>query len=341
MLAVIGGREDVVRVLCAAGADAALKDSLGLTVYDWAERRGFHELARLFEAAHRDASNSQPPAPVRSEPDRSASTKDKVTVRPHEEDKSQRWLAGVKKRWQEEELRDQQKSAAPEQMQNTPPVAPIIPSPIKPKSIEPKIVEVDTRSIAEEPVTAEPPPVTYSPTPVSKQQVESPATSFITPGTLQLSGSASAEEELASRKTWIWLLLLLVFCLSAAASFYVITYVSKKSDRVAVSELPEPIPQEVIPNLKSSIVLSSELVGKELSLPEPDYPTRAKNQGIGGTVVVRVRVNRRGRVVLARSVGGNWQLRAAAIEAATNAKFDPTKMPLRDVQGTISYTFTP
>ncbi len=51
MLAGIFGRDEIVSLLLAAGADVRLKDSLGLTATEWSVRRGFSNIAQLIDNA--------------------------------------------------------------------------------------------------------------------------------------------------------------------------------------------------------------------------------------------------------------------------------------------------
>jgi len=84
------------------------------------------------------------------------------------------------------------------------------------------------------------------------------------------------------------------------------------------------------------------LNSKAISLPKPVYPAVAKAAKASGTVVVQVLVDENGNVVSARAVSGHPLLQQAAVAAARNAKFAPTKLggkPVK-VSGTINYTFT-
>ncbi|MBD0370535.1 MAG: VWA domain-containing protein [Pyrinomonadaceae bacterium] len=83
------------------------------------------------------------------------------------------------------------------------------------------------------------------------------------------------------------------------------------------------------------------LNGRALSLPKPDYPATARAVGASGLVVIEVTVDETGKVIAARLVSGHPMLKAAAIAAAKQARFAPTKLsgqPVR-VTGTINYNF--
>jgi TonB family protein len=92
-------------------------------------------------------------------------------------------------------------------------------------------------------------------------------------------------------------------------------------------------------------VVGGALVGAELNVTDPEYPTEAagKNhrEGISGTVTVVVQVNRKGKVISTHVFDGDWPLRMAATKAARKATFAPEKLDGkgRVVTGTITYTF--
>jgi Ca-activated chloride channel family protein len=83
------------------------------------------------------------------------------------------------------------------------------------------------------------------------------------------------------------------------------------------------------------------LNGKALSLPKPDYPASARAAGASGVVIVEVTVDETGRVTAARAVSGHPMLRIAAVSAARQARFAPTKLSGQPVKvtGTITYNF--
>lgn len=83
------------------------------------------------------------------------------------------------------------------------------------------------------------------------------------------------------------------------------------------------------------------LNGKAVSKPQPAYPALAKAARASGTVTVQVTVDETGSVVAAEAVSGPPLLRAAAVQAARQAKFSPTLLsgePVR-VSGVLTYNF--
>jgi len=83
------------------------------------------------------------------------------------------------------------------------------------------------------------------------------------------------------------------------------------------------------------------LNNKAVSLPLPPYPPIAKAAHASGSVKVQVTIDEEGNVVSAQAVSGHPLLQAAAVAAARQAKFSPTKLsgqPTK-VQGVVVYTF--
>ena len=85
------------------------------------------------------------------------------------------------------------------------------------------------------------------------------------------------------------------------------------------------------------------LNGKAITLPKPAYPPIAKSAKASGLVVVAVTIDEMGDVVEANATSGHELLRAAAVEAARQAKFAPTKLSGQPVKvtGSITYNFVP
>lgn len=89
------------------------------------------------------------------------------------------------------------------------------------------------------------------------------------------------------------------------------------------------------------VVEGGILNGHAISKPRPSYPNAAKQQGVGGTVVVYILVDEEGKVIEANAQCGHPLLAKAAIEAARGARFTPTTLsglPVK-VSGVITYNF--
>ena len=87
-------------------------------------------------------------------------------------------------------------------------------------------------------------------------------------------------------------------------------------------------------------VVGGPLAGAENNVPRPAFPENARRRGVSGAITVVVRVNRAGKVISWRTLEGDSQLRAAALKAAKQATFSPSKLPgTGEVVGTITYNF--
>jgi periplasmic protein TonB len=108
---------------------------------------------------------------------------------------------------------------------------------------------------------------------------------------------------------------------------------------VAITEkAPEP---PVVKPPTTQRVTSIVLSGKATSLPQPMYPTIAKQAHVQGPVSIQILVSEEGRVISAQVVSGNGMLITAAKEAAMRARFSPTMLngqPVK-IQGVITYNF--
>ena len=88
---------------------------------------------------------------------------------------------------------------------------------------------------------------------------------------------------------------------------------------VETSTLPSMTPGDLITAEGPGVELPSLL-----SLPEPDYPRRARRRGIEGRIVVKVLVDENGKVLQAIAPGRDEHgFLAAAREAARGARFEP------------------
>lgn len=85
------------------------------------------------------------------------------------------------------------------------------------------------------------------------------------------------------------------------------------------------------------------LNGKAISLPLPVYPPIALAAKASGSVTVQITIDEDGNVISAQADSGHPLLRAAAVTAAREAKFSPTRLsgqPVK-VQGVVIYNFSP
>jgi len=92
----------------------------------------------------------------------------------------------------------------------------------------------------------------------------------------------------------------------------------------------------------AGVISGGVLNGKAISMPAAEYPPIAKQAHASGAVTVQVTVDEGGNVILAKAVAGHPLLQAAAVAAARQAKFAPTRLsgqPVK-VQGVLIYNFT-
>jgi TonB family protein len=85
----------------------------------------------------------------------------------------------------------------------------------------------------------------------------------------------------------------------------------------------------------------STLRDKATKIVEAIYPEEAKKEGIKDHVVVEVMIDKKGKVLSARALYGHLLLREAALEAARQWEFTPTKLNGKAVKvvGTITFHF--
>jgi periplasmic protein TonB len=109
--------------------------------------------------------------------------------------------------------------------------------------------------------------------------------------------------------------------------------------RVAIAD--EPPPPEAKPTPPRAPISGGVLNGKAISLPKPAYPPIARAAHAAGTVVVQVLIDENGNVVSAKAVSGHPLLQGAAVGAARQARFSPTKLSGQPVKvtGVIQYNF--
>jgi periplasmic protein TonB len=118
------------------------------------------------------------------------------------------------------------------------------------------------------------------------------------------------------------------------------TVVSGAPTKIDIGETPPP-PEAPKPTPPRAPISGGVLNGKAVSLPKPAYPPIARAAHASGTVVVQVTIDENGNVIAAHAVSGHPLLQGAAVGAARQARFSPTKLSGQPVKvtGVIQYNF--
>ena len=109
------------------------------------------------------------------------------------------------------------------------------------------------------------------------------------------------------------------------------------STRPAADVPPPPLP----PGPNVPVINGGILNGKAVSKPAPEYPAIARAARASGTVVVRITVDKSGRVSEAEAESGHPLLQQAAASAVRQWRFTPTLLsgqPVR-VTGKVTVNF--
>lgn len=112
---------------------------------------------------------------------------------------------------------------------------------------------------------------------------------------------------------------------------------TEKQERKTEAPYMKPYMQSDQPRSIEGGVLN----GKAVAMPVPVYPDVARSARAQGSVEVRIMIDEGGNVIEAQAVSGHPLLRAAAVTAAREAKFSPTRLsgePVR-VSGLLTYNF--
>jgi TonB family protein len=126
---------------------------------------------------------------------------------------------------------------------------------------------------------------------------------------------------------------------------------TSKSETPSKDEKPaaQPSPSRPASPTSNSVTSSDEvepsdagiLNSRAIDLPKPIYPAEAKKVHAAGQVQVKVFLDEKGNVISAEAMFGPEALRAAAVDAAKRAKFNPTVVNGVAVKvfGIITYDF--
>jgi hypothetical protein len=343
ILAVIFGHTNVVKILINAGANTDLRDNLGLNALEWAQRRGLREAVNILTNAPNTSSPpkriviplEEPREVVPNAPTAKPAQEAKETL--SDAEKSQRWLAGVKQRLDEQALRRLNRNEPPRE-----------PSRPVEEAQQPPVTRTVTRAEPEaaKPVTPPPRILTPPPAPPANKRKRCPQCNAIYNSDLvaycahHIVPLVDIDEPVPqpqprSNAPLFWILLIITLTGSIVLGSLITTYVYKNrqaAQRAAAEQ------QRIVQ--KGTPEVGGELVGKAVSLPEAECPVKGPTP-VSGTVTVRVMVDKNGQVYWARGAGGDWLMRGAATDAALKSTFSPEKLRGRETEGTITYTFNP
>src|SRR5260370_19408647 len=89
------------------------------------------------------------------------------------------------------------------------------------------------------------------------------------------------------------------------------------------------------------VINGGTLNGKATDMPIPEYPAIARAAHASGAVTVEITIDESGAVVAAHAVSGHPLLPAAAVNAARQATFTPTRLSGQPVTvtGVLGYNF--
>ena len=331
ILAVIFGHTNIVQMLMNAGADPQLRDNLGLNATEWAQRRGLNEAAAILTNRPEPAPRArrivipveETEPPVAETPP--APRNDEVKNTAFDDEKSRRWVEGVKQRLDEQAMRRLNRNEA---------------------ALEASLVreEPQETTFSGAPRILTPPPVEPAQAVRRKRcpkcnaiynaDLVSYCAHHIVP-LVDLDEPVVTEKPKSKNAPLFWILLIITLTGSLVLGSLITTYVYRSNQaatRAAVEQ--QPTVQKGTPEV------GPELAGKVISLPEAECPLKDAEL-MSGTVTVRILVDKTGQVNWARGSGGDWLMRGCSTEAAMKSTFDPQKLRSREVEGTITYTFKP
>jgi hypothetical protein len=346
ILAVIYGHTNIVQRLVQAGADPQQRDDLGLNAIEWAQRRGLREALDILTNTQR-ASTSRPkkivinfeePEEIEEPAVKSCAPEPEVRDYVSEDEKSRRWIAGLKQRLDEQELRRLNRNESFTAVRAAKPPEPE-PEPEEPQIPEP-VSEPPTPRYSTRILTPAPPS-----TPTGNRK-RCPKCNAVYNGDLvsycavDMSPLIDADAPLIteprkSNPPLFWILIIVTLVGSIVIGSLITRYFYRSNQEQArVAATQQPLLIKGVPEV------GPELAGKAVYLPEAECPVRGP-EPVSGTVTVQVAVDKNGQVYRARGAGGDWLMRGAANEAAMKSTFSAEKLRRRETEGTIIYTFKP
>jgi TonB family protein len=384
IIAVVFRRIKILSLLLDAGADPQLRDDLGLNAVDWAERKGFAEGVRLLtqnKTAKQEADKpgTKPKLPGSPMPNQIKEQNTTVSSGPTQsassDEKSRRWIAGLKRRIDEEashkveEVQPGPEIEAPPEKEparvvndNRPSASPTVFESEVIASLPDSVTNIasDTSQLENQisssqtkpPIVpqddvarTQPPSLTITKPPTSSSRKRCPKCNAIYNSELlaycaiDMTPLVDADTPVVTprpdRTRMPLVWLLIVITFVIAAA---VAYLMFHDSRSRQDNAPSTLPKPAA-NVKELPLVAGGLSGKQLDVPAPEYPVNARSEHVSGTVKVRVNVDKEGTVIAVKVVEGDRRLRDAAIAAAQKATFSREKLVGRGAVGTITYTF--
>lgn len=333
ILATIFGHTHLISLLLEAGADPQLRDNLGLNAVDWAQRRGATEAIDVLTNKPNHNSGTRTGTrfakPLAREVPSSAEAEVEKPKSISAEEKSQRWLSGLKQRIAEESQREQPEGQNIFRANPEPSVSSVLPP-----EPQPQITQI--------PEEISPPPKkpARKRCPKCNAIYNSDLIAYCAHHVVELVDADAPpiiSEPPKNSTALFWMIIVITLTGSIAVGSIVtaLFYTASRPAPPAATSQSQPTAVQ-----KGTPTVDAELEGKAVSLPVAECPLNGQ-EAIPGTVVVRVQIDKSGQVKSARASGGDWLLRGAASEAALKSTFSAEKLRGRETEGTITYKFQP
>jgi len=373
ILAIIAGQLHLIGRLLSAGADPLLEDSTGLNAIGWAERKGQTHVAEALRKGWKPAPPQRkvsPPPEVQQKRTAPADnpTGGSTSVSPDE--KSRRFVAGLKQRLDEQASRETTASSQPEPQATliqTPEPAestfrPSIPDPQGTKStatVSPVADSIERtprrrRDVTETQLARTEEPILSSTVPARSDPLEqtmrssgkrkvcpecgavynSDLLAYCSYDAAQLVDEAKpfVSKTHSASSVMLWPLVLIALVLGGLLGLFVVNTFFKTQPSTAPT--PAAVPVAMV---KGVPAVAKPLADKTVFIPEAEVPANAVSQQT--TVTVKILVDKKGRVSSASGTGGDEVLNDAAVAAARKSTFDPQKLRGLGAAGSITYTF--
>ena len=341
ILAIVSAQHHLLRLLLEAGANPLLRDSTGLNAIDWAERKGRIDLAQLLAGKTQEIQPHGSGRIVASGNGSRLTTEELPRTKALTADeKSRRFLAGLKQRLDEKADRELTRSAHPQppkpKLPSQPEPAHILEAPIiTPAEPEPSVV-IDSQPTPAPLMSSK--PSHRKRCPECNRVYNSELLAYCSYHIVPL---VDADLPVVPPKTSkssaivLWAFVLITLAVAAFAGLFLTNLLFRNSG----DQSDQPTGAPAIKVRKGIPVLGRDLVGKAVMLPEAAAPMTPLAQAT--TVIVQVKIDKSGRVYSATSSNGDRSLREASVDAAKKSTFSIEKLRAHGTDGTITYTFNP